>query len=382
MNQQEEDASGLQDENDQSAETRMIPFEYHDEWHREINVETEWVQVHPGTRTIAGGYFRDCQKLQRVDIPSDAALTSIGTEAFSSCKALQSIHLPKSLRGILDKAFAASGLCSIEIPDSVERVSSEAFADCRSLTNIQFQDNTKLRLGYNLCGHCSNLVYLKLPNGLRKIPRRAFSYCVSLKSVTIPGSVIAIECFAFDNCHCLQTILFDPHGRLETIGEGAFRNCRLVKKVDLPDSIHRIEQYAFLLCRSLAVVSLPENVQCSIDETAFEACSSLFQMQRPVGVSNLHWNEMLSFVDEDDEYFCHVSLRDTDGLRCFPEQVPATLWHFMLVHWCDERSNPSFQAHLHTMKRRVTQSTKYSVLFHFLREKCELLSSFNSSGST
>jgi hypothetical protein len=74
--------------------------------------------------SIAEGTFRSCTKLKNVSIPD--TLDSIGNNAFSSCRSLNTINdpsnpnninLPNSVTGIGDSAFSScSGLISAVIP--------------------------------------------------------------------------------------------------------------------------------------------------------------------------------------------------------------------------------------------------------------------------
>ena len=59
--------------------------------------------------------------------------------------------------------------------------------------------------------------------GVRVIGDHAFSFCGSLKSITIPNSVISIGDRAFDGCESLESISI-PNS-VTSIGEGAFNGC-------------------------------------------------------------------------------------------------------------------------------------------------------------
>jgi len=77
--------------------------------------------------------FDSCKSLTSVTIPE--GVTSIGDNAFDSCKSLTSITIPKGVTSIGHHAFdGCTSLTSITIPDSVTRIGNRAFYNCTSLT--------------------------------------------------------------------------------------------------------------------------------------------------------------------------------------------------------------------------------------------------------
>lgn len=74
-------------------------------------------------------------------IPDDGSVTVIGTEAFADCKGLTNIVIPQGITAIESGAFTGcSFLKSISIPDSVKFIVSYAFYNCGSLTSFAFEN--------------------------------------------------------------------------------------------------------------------------------------------------------------------------------------------------------------------------------------------------
>ena len=84
-------------------------------------------------------------------------VTSIGENAFFSCKSLTSITLPNSVKSIGMGSFTyCESLTSITIPNSVKVIADMAFFHCESLTEITIPSSVK-SLGYEVFENCISL---------------------------------------------------------------------------------------------------------------------------------------------------------------------------------------------------------------------------------
>ncbi len=183
----------------------------------------------------------------RYDIPN--GVREIGTYAFASDSALTVITIPDGVESIGRSAFDGCELTELELPSTVKTIGSSAFWGCRFTS-------------------------LKLTEGLESIATYAFSGCSSLKSVTIPASVTAIEEAPFAYCASLDTI---------TVAQGSQSYCavddvlltadadrtRLIQypsgKTDteytIPESVTEIAWGAFYNCSSLTKLTIGEQVK-------------------------------------------------------------------------------------------------------------------------
>lgn len=108
----------------------------------------------------------------------------------------------------------------------------------------------------------SNITSIVLPEGLERIPDRAFEYCSELKSVTLPSTLKGIGERAFQECKKLESITFPKS--LKEIGERAFESCENLKEVNIPDGV----KYDF------------PGTMGDINNDAFRRCTSLNLKQR------------------------------------------------------------------------------------------------------
>lgn len=97
----------------------------------------------------------------------------------------------------------------IELPDSLTRIGSYAFADNYELESISM----------------SNVI---------SVSNNAFINCASLKNVFIPKTVTSIGTDAFNNCAQLEMVVFESVNMKLTIWGGAFLKCPKLKNIDVP----------------------------------------------------------------------------------------------------------------------------------------------------
>lgn len=100
--------------------------------------------------------------------------------------------------------------------------------------------------------------HFEIPNSVTIIGEHAFSYCTSLKQVTIPHSVITIKYCAFAGCANLEQVTIPRSVR--TIGNWAFSKCTCLEQVTIPDSVTIIGIHSFVDCANLKQVTIPDSV--------------------------------------------------------------------------------------------------------------------------
>lgn len=92
----------------------------------------------------------------------------------------------------------------INIPDTITKISSEAFEFCTNLEKITMGNDVQ-KIGQSLCRGDSKLKQVALSQSLSEISHYAFQNCTSLEEITIPDSVTTIG-FAFSGCTALKEI--------------------------------------------------------------------------------------------------------------------------------------------------------------------------------
>lgn len=261
-------------------------------------------------------------------------VTSIGYQAFAWCDTLTSIKIPDNVTTISESAFyKCTRLKSVEIGCGITNVKDDAFLSCDSLEYLSlnsphikswFSNKSSIReialgdsvrsLDYNAFYNCNGLKKINIPlhvnfihsdafygcpieelslncrnvgtwfrdkasirtvtlgDSVRSLGYRAFSDCIKLTAIRIPGNVASIGQSAFSDCAALESVEMAEGVRL--IGDGAFSNCGRLSRLHLPASLDSIGASAFIKCSSLTSLCLPDST-AYIGAAAFSTCRGL-----------------------------------------------------------------------------------------------------------
>ena len=219
----------------------------------------------------------------------------------------------KKLGGGMYSIFDSTrdSVTSVNIPNSVLTIGSNAFKDCRGLTGTLTIPNSVTSIGDSAFYECRGLTgTLTIPNSVTSIGTYAFFYCTGLTSITIPNSVTSIGTYAFFYCTGLTGTLTIPNS-VTSIARSAFNACTGLTSITIPNSVTSIGNYAFNGCTGLTNVTIPDSVT-SIGDYAFYRCTGLTSITIPDSVLTIGVNAFfdcpnLTSITMPDRYIAQVS---------------------------------------------------------------------------
>lgn len=185
------------------------------------------VKIGKSVTTIGRRAFSECPALTSVTLGEN--LKFIKTSAFENCTVLSDIILPSSLQVIDSRAFYNTALVSVFVPSSVVNIGEDAFKYIYALKEIKVDEANTVYSDIDgvLCSKTKTVLLrypnskgktYTVPNTIKKIYDRAFSYCPELETVVFPASVISIGNYIFDHSDNLKsiTILNPEPAKLES----------------------------------------------------------------------------------------------------------------------------------------------------------------------
>ncbi|MBP5553495.1 MAG: leucine-rich repeat domain-containing protein [Lachnospiraceae bacterium] len=258
---------------------------------------------------IEGSPAPEADEESSVNIPSDTVIYSssipkytivdssiVADKAYYMSGDLENMSLPQGITEIGQFSFARTDVVSVTLPDSVVKIDYGAFYHCARLGSVSLPQsvmkiepyafsgtpwvedfmaasgsiNNNLDSDLNASGgdflvsggalvayrgHSTNVT---VPSGVRIIVSGAFKDVTSMKSLSLPSSLISIGEEAFMGCSNLEEVSFG--GNEEEILDRAFAGTN-VSVHDIPDRIACIGLDAFDDLRSDAFVTYEESAQ-------------------------------------------------------------------------------------------------------------------------
>ena len=348
--------------------------------------------------------FVSCQALSSVHLSETA--TSIGYYAFSECKSLTEINIPRSLFRLSWTSFRDTPWLSehLDIEDGITYLGNVAIEADQSLTSFAFRDGTlgiaddfyhknkssvtSLQFPSTLCYigaksfKESGLTSIILPDGLEEIGKEAFrnvkiknvvfpnSLSIigesafresSLENVTIHNHVEEVGGWAFAFVESLQEVFFDSR----SVGRNVFQDCNNLKEVTIGSNTTSISIRMFSSCEKLEMVQFGSNIN-NIEESAFEGCYSLKEISLPNSLRSIGNN---AFSDCD-------SLREV----VFPEgllRIESDYQHGAFLH-CDSLTRIVLPSTLQVLGKYSFRGTNLRDVVSYISSPFELDLVFDS----
>lgn len=279
----------------------------------------------PGTTHINSRCFSGCTALTDITILN--TVVSVSAQSFDGTTHLTGITIPDSVINIGPKCFYESGIRTLSIGNSVNKIDNETFYHCRNLETVQLGGNIS-RIGVSAFTGCWSLTSLTIPETVETFGGCCFAGCSALTSVTLPYNIDSIEYGQFSGCTSLTGITIPNNGKIIYLKNYAFRGCSSLKDIYLPPSVKSGGSYCF--AEAVSVTSI------TIASSSFWGYNNMFSgitMERKNFINIPNWavnsappyggSEGIVFVDKITEDGLYIS-GDT-LIKCAPGTTSAVV---------------------------------------------------------
>ncbi len=230
---------------------------------------------------IGNAVFRDCYMLKDLKLPSK--MQSIGSSAFSNCASIEKITVPDGIEIIKQRAFyGCLALKEVTLPDTVSEIEEYAFESCRILDSLKLPEKVKY-IGRHAFDTCRSLKNIYVPQTVESIGSSAFINTALLND--FPSDFVTVGNGILVQYKGKDTDVVVPDG-IKMIGERAFSYNKNIKSIKFPDGLKAICEYAFESCEALTSVELPDSVEI-LGGYAFTGCFSLSKARLSPNLSSV-----------------------------------------------------------------------------------------------
>ena len=203
----------------------------------EGNAQLVSVTIPETVKTIGYSAFQDCTSLSRV-IFEGKGIETIRGNAFEGCTSLKEIHLPHSLKTIEWDVFKnCTALESFTLTPGVEGAQYSFLTGCTRLKEIIIEEGVREIPDYFADDGLTGLTSITIPASVERIGYMAFYGAVNLRQVNFPkisDSGLILADWAFGECP-IQEIKLPKNTK--KIGTACFYDNEAASSLDIPDSV-------------------------------------------------------------------------------------------------------------------------------------------------
>ena len=267
--------------------------------------------VPDGIQTIGAAAFWGLPAVT-VEIPDSVAV--IGSNAFSHCDALESCRIPSGLKAMENGLFyGCSNLPEVRFPEGLQTIGAYAFYKS-GITRAILPD-TVTSIGAYAFARCPELTDIRFSEALTEIPRGALAECGAAR-LELPAGVTKIGIQAFAGMQNLDQSEIDLPDGLTVISDFAFFDTPF-SSISIPSGVTYIGDQAFRIdgysSPQMVTFTVPENLRC-LGNKAFMGQGQMEEITLPGG---LEWIGKSVFCDCGS--LAKVVL--SEGITTLPEQM-------------------------------------------------------------
>jgi hypothetical protein len=242
--------------------------------------------------------FASCTNLNEITLPD--SLRVIGKQALKTCTKLKTITIPANVQSIGDAPlnecyrietieiapgnanFIVAQNCLIDIKNKrlVQGLASSVIPQDGSVTSLA-----------QYCFANMQITSINIPNSITRISNNAFSHCEELETVVLPNTITVLEATCFAWCYKLTNVVL--HEGLTDIMTYVFNSCAL-ENVTIPASVNSVLNQSFGNIKTLQTVTFKKALNADgsvkIPDIGTEAFAGSGSETSPI-IFNVPWSE-------------------------------------------------------------------------------------------
>lgn len=211
------------------------------------------VLIPDGVTTIGESAFWFCSGITSIQLPD--SVERIDTYGLYGVNAPLSI--PQNLKWIGDEAFTQVPLTKAVLPEGQTHIGNKAFNNCRSLVTASISESVT-EYGSNIFLYCTDLTYVGLPGSLTEIPENMLWGTTALKRIQIPEGVTKIGIGASYGSGIEKLTISSS---VKEIGDWAFAWLTDMREITTPDTVERIGFSAYIYSGGVETVNIGSGVK-------------------------------------------------------------------------------------------------------------------------
>lgn len=250
--------------------------------------------------------------------------------AFDNCAKLSDVTFPEHMEFIGKYAFSGTNLLDVKIPDGLKSIEEGVFQYCNNLKNIMIPESVqnidnRMNFGYSAFAGCAKLenIYVDERNS-KYSSEDGVLYTKGKKGLLYyPLGKDSVEFIISNTVEYINNDVFRNRVNLEriiipdsvkSIGSYSFSGCTNLKEIHIPNGVAAIPLRAFSGCCSLETINIPSSVK-SIGSYAFSGCSALKEVKIPKSVDNISYISDFEKVEGPQPENGVTCFRECSGLK-------------------------------------------------------------------
>ena len=160
------------------------------------------IEMPESVKSIGANCFKDCIKLDNVVLPSN--LTTLQVQTFNGCKSLKSLKLSDNLEKIGSQCFTNCAIKELKFPKTLKKIDGSIFPSAIEFIDTSENDYYEFINGVlytkdkvTLLFVISTLKTINIEDSVENISQNAFHLCTELKTIELPAKVKNIDILAF-----------------------------------------------------------------------------------------------------------------------------------------------------------------------------------------